>query len=121
MNKRPRSITIIGWLFVVFGSIALIAGLLPRVDITVAQRLAELKTHWYVHLSRIFMILSGVFVLYGFNWGRWLLVAWLGFHVIIGVLHSPLQMLIHTLFLAIGVYFLFRPPASAYFRGPDAS
>jgi len=121
MNKRPRSITVIGWLFIVFGSIALIAGLLPRLDITVAQRVAELKTHWYVHVSRIVMILSGVFVLYGFNWGRCLLVAWLVFHVIISLLHSPVQMLVHSLFLALALYFLFRPPASAYFRGTRAS
>jgi hypothetical protein len=120
MSKRPLSVTIIGWLFIVFGSIALVAGLLPRIDITVAQRIVELKTHWYVHASRILMILSGVFTLYGFNWGRWLLVAWLGGHVIISLLHSPFEMLVHTLFLAILLFFLFRPSASAYFRGGSA-
>jgi hypothetical protein len=121
MRKRPLSVTIIGWLFIVFGSIALIAGLLPRIDITVAQRIAELKTHWYVHASRILMILSGVFTLYGFNWARWLLVAWLGGHVIISFLHSPFEVLVHALFLAILLFFLFRPPASAYFRGKSES
>ena len=121
MRKRPRSITIISWLFIALGSIGLIVGLLPRVDITAAQRLAELKTHWYVHVSRMAAVLSGVLMLYGFNWGRWLLVAWLAFHVIVGFLHSPFQLLTHSLFLALGLYFLFRPPASAYFRGTKAS
>lgn len=51
-----------------FGSIALLSGLLPFGDITVAQRIAELKGHWMVHLSRIVQILCGVFMLYGFNW-----------------------------------------------------
>lgn len=116
MSKRPRSITVISWLFITVGSISLLVGLLPNVNTTAAQRIVELKTHWYVHLSRMLAIVSGVFMLYGFNWARWLLVVWLAFHVIVGALHSPVQLLTHSLFLAIGLYFLFRPAASAYFR-----
>ena len=100
-----------------FGSIALLTGLLPNVNTTAAQRIAELKGHWYVHASRILQILCGVLMLYGFNWGRWLLVVWLGFHVIIGLMHSPLQFLVHILMMAVILFFLFRPEASAYFRG----
>lgn len=117
MSKRPRPITVISWIFIVFGSIALLAGLLPNVNTTAAQRVAELKGHWYVHVVRVVMVLGGVFMLYGFNWARWLLVGWLAFHVIIGVLHSPFQLLVHSLLFVVVVYFLFRPPASAYFRG----
>ena len=120
MNKRPRSITVISWIFIAVGSITLVTGLLPNVNTTAAQRIAELKTHWFVHVSRILALLSGVFMLYGFNWARWLLVVWLVFHVIISVLHSPLQVLVHSLLFAVVLYFLFRPPASAYFRGTRA-
>lgn len=63
------------------------------------------------------MILSGVFMLYGFNWARCLLVAWLVFHVIVGALHSPLKLIVHSLLFVVGLYFLFRAPAEAYFRG----
>ena len=117
MNKRPRSITVISWIFIAFGSIALLSGLLPNINTTAAQRLAEIKGHWFVHVSRMVMVLCGVFMLYGFNWARWLLVAWLVFHVIIGALHSPFQLIVHSLLFAVVVFFLFRPPASAYFRG----
>lgn len=117
MNKRPRSITVISWIFIAFGSIALLIGLLPNVNTTAAQRIAELKGHWYVHVSRMVMVLGGLFMLYGFNWARWLLVVWLVFHVIISVLHSPFQLLVHSLLFAVVLYFLFRPLASAYFRG----
>ena len=120
MNKRPRFITVISWIFIVFGSIALLTGLLPSVDTTAAQRIAELKGHWFVHLARILSILCGVFMLYGFNWARWLLVAWIGFHIILSVLHSPLQLLVHALLFTVILYFLFRPEASAYFRGKRA-
>ena len=117
MNKRPRTVAIISWIFIVFGIVALLIGLLPSVNISMAQRIAELKGHWYVHVSRMVMVLSGVLMLRGSNWGRWLLVAWLGFHVIVGALHSSVQLLTHSLFLALGLYLLFRPTASAYFRG----
>ena len=120
MNKRPRSITIISWIFIALGSIALISGLLPFVNTTAAQRIAEFKAHWMVHVSRILAFVSGVFMLYGFNWARWLLVVWLAFHVVIGALHSPFELLVHSLLFAVVLYFLFRTPASAYFRGTRA-
>lgn len=120
MNKRPPTITVISWIFIVFGSIALLTGLLPNANTTAPQRIAELKGHWYVHVSRMVMILSGVFMLYGFNWARWLIVAWLVFHVIIGLLHGSLQLLMHSLLFVVVVYFLFRPSSSAYFRDARA-
>ena len=99
-----------------FGGIGFLASLLPYFDAAPAQRIAELKTHWMVHVARIAAVLSGVFMLYGFNWARWLLVAWIVFHLILSILHSPLQLLMHTLLFAIVLYFIFRPQASAYFR-----
>lgn len=116
MKQRPRSITIISWLFIVFGIIALLSGVLPFGDITFAQRIAELKGHWMVHLSRIVSIVAGVFMLYGRNWARWLLVAWIAFHIVISALHSAMQLLLHALIFSVILYFLFRRPASAYFR-----
>jgi hypothetical protein len=119
MDKRPRSVTVISWIFIAFGSIGVLASLLPYVDTTPAQRIAELKAHWIVHLARILAVVCGVFMLYGFNWARWLLVVWLGYHIILSLLHSPLQLLVHSLLLAVVLYFLFRPQASAYFRGAE--
>ena len=108
--------TIISLIFIVFGSIALLVGLLPHGDITAAHRMAELTSHWYVHVSRILMILGGVFMMYGFNWARWLVVVWIAFHIVVGALHSAFQLLTHVLIFSVILYFLFRPKASAYFR-----
>jgi hypothetical protein len=119
MHKRPRSITVISWIFIVFGGIGFIASLLPYLELAPAQRIAELKAHWILHLARIIAVVCGVFMLYGFNWARWLLVAWIVFHIILSVLHSPLQLLMHTLIFSIVLYFLFRQQASAYFRPPS--
>ncbi len=123
MDKRPRSITIISWIFIAFGTVTLVVGLLTLVDKSVAQLVADFKVHWMVHGVRVLAIVSGAFMLYGYNWARWLLVAWLGFHVILSFMHSPFELLVHSLLAGVFLYFLFRPHASAYFRGtrPNAT
>jgi len=65
---------------------------------------------------RIASIVAGVFMLYGRNWARWLLVAWMAFHIVLSALHSALQLLMHAVIFSVILYFLFRRPASAYFR-----
>src|SRR5262249_48134377 len=119
MEQRPRSITIISWIFIIFGSVALVYGLLPIRGVTLSQRVVELKTHWYVHLSRILEIVAGVFMLYGRNWARWLLVAWIAFHIVVGALHGMFQFLLHVLIFSVILFFIFRRPASAYFLAPN--
>jgi hypothetical protein len=116
MNKRPLSVTIISWICIVFGTLALVSGILPSGSISAAQRLVELKTHWYVHVSRLVMILSGVLMLYGRDWGRWLLVLWLVFHLVVGALHGAGQLAAHVVLFAVGTFFLFRRNAGNYFR-----
>lgn len=116
MNKRPRSITVISWIFIALGSIGFLASLQPYLDSAPAQSIAYLKAHWMVHLARIVAVVSGVLMLYGFGWARWLLVVWMGFHIVLSALHSTLQLLMHSLLFAVILYFLFRPQASAYFR-----
>ena len=115
MKARPLSVTIIGWLFMIFGSVALLSGLLPLAGADIARILAELKTHWMVHLARLAGIVSGLFMLHGFNWARWLLVVWMIFHVVVSALHSWLQLVIHVSIFSVILFFLFRPRASEFF------
>jgi hypothetical protein len=115
MEQRPRSITIVSWIFIIFGAITLLSGLLPFREITSAQLVADLKGHWMVHLSRIAAIVSGVFMLYGRNWARWLLVAWILFHIVLSALHSLTQLLLHAVIFTVILFFIFRRDASAYF------
>lgn len=108
--QRPRSITIISWIFIVFGTIALLSGVV---------RGGDLVSHWYVHLSRFLQIVAGVFMLYGRNWARWLLVAWITFHIIISALHSVFFLLMHVAIFSVILFFVFRRSASAYFLAPN--
>src|SRR5687768_10670883 len=112
MPKRPRLITVISWLFIVLGTVSLLSSLLPYWNQTPYERIYELKAHWIVHLARTVSIVCGIFMLYGFNWARWLLVIWIGFHIIIGALHSPLQLVVHGLLFAVILYIVFRPDAN---------
>jgi uncharacterized membrane protein HdeD (DUF308 family) len=107
MNKRPRSITVISWIFIAIGVFALLYHLRPPFE----------EGLIWICLVRMLAIVCGAFMLYGFNWARWLLVVWIGCHVIVGALHSPSSLLVHGFLFAVVAYFLFRPQASAYFRG----
>jgi uncharacterized membrane protein YesL len=114
-NKRPLSVTVIGWIFLVAGVIG------------VAYHATEFRRHGpfqhdlvWVCLVRLLAIICAVFMLRGSNWARWLLVIWMAYHVILSAFHSPSQLIVHGILLAVIVYLLFRPPTSAYFRGVRA-
>ncbi len=121
MNQSPRpiSITIVSWLFIAFGAIALVAGLWPLVHLSGAPLTTDFEKHWMVHLSRAAQIVASAFILRGKNWARWLLVVWLAFHVIVGALHSTFHFVTHIIVFAVGMYLLFRPNANTYFRAGE--
>jgi hypothetical protein len=107
MNKRPRSITIISWIFIAVGVIALTYHLRPPFE----------RGLVWICFVRLLAIVGGAFMLFGFNWARWLLVVWIGSHVFLSMFHSLFEVAVHGLLFAVIAFFLFRPAASAYFRG----
>ncbi len=70
-----------------------------------------------VSMLRILAIVSGVFMLRGANWARWLAIAWIGFHVGVSYFNSWNEVLMHALILAVFAVVLFTRKASEYFRG----
>ncbi len=103
------------------GSIALLYHLLPQhINELNAPHSFEYDLAW-VCLVRIVAVLCGVFMLRGCNWARWLLVVWVGYHVILSAFHSLFEVAVHGMLFAAVVYFLFRPAASAYFRRQRAA
>ncbi len=105
--KRPVVVTILGVLFIAAGLVGL------------AYHLSERPVdRWIVLVSfiRILAIVGGVFLLMGHNWARWLLVAWLAFHVAVSAFHSVSEMAAHAVLLMAVAYFVFTPPGSKYFQ-----
>jgi hypothetical protein len=114
-NKRPHSVTVISVIFLIGGVIGL------------AYHATEFKTQGpfpydllWVCLVRLLAIICAVFMLRAANWARWLLVIWIAYHVTLSAVHSPFELIVHSLLFAVVAYFLFRPPASVYFRGARA-
>ena len=125
MTIRPRSITVIGWGFIVVGCLGILKDMLPLVTFGPSQGLAALKAQGMGDLAiawgtRFLVAVGGAALLAAFNWGRWLIVAWMAFHAAISVLHSALEVLIHCVIFAPILYFLFRPRAAQYFRDTAA-
>ena len=125
MNKRPRSVTLISVIVITAGAVAFVAGLLSAWNSASAQRAVGFNAqraleHAPVLAIRALAVLCGVLMLFGFNWARCILVVWTGGHVLIGFLHAPWSGMVHGALFGLIVYLLFRPRASAYFRGPKA-
>ena len=109
MNNRPTSVTIISWVFVAAGVVGLVYH---------AGEFRTLRPIEYalVCFVRVLAIVGGAFLLRGRNWARWLVTAWIAFHVVLSIFHTPVELVVHALLFALVAYFLFRPAASAYFR-----
>ena len=111
-NKRPLSVTSIGWLFIAAGTVGLVY---HAKDLKVGHPFDN-DTGW-VCLVRVLAIVGGVFVLRGRNWARWLLILWMAYHVVLSAYHSVSQVVMHALLMVVIAYCLLRRKASVYFRG----
>jgi hypothetical protein len=112
MNKRPLSVTTVGWLFIAVG----IIGFVYHATEFTTKVLFDYSLVW-VQVVRLLAVVGGAYLLRGANWSRWLLLLWLVYHVVLSTLHSVSEAVMHILFLAVIGYVLLRPQASQYFRG----
>jgi hypothetical protein len=111
MNRRPVSVAIIGCLFLAAGAV----GLAYHATEIRAERLFENDAVW-VCLVRLLAMVGGAFLLRGRDWARWLLAAWMAYHIVLSAFHSLEQLLAHCLLFGVIAWFLFRPRTSAFFR-----
>jgi hypothetical protein len=108
MNNRPLIITLISLLFIIAGASGIYYHLNDFNDFNSEAAL--------VFFIRLIAIAGGVLVFLGYNWGRWLLIVWMTYHVGLSFFHSGLEIAIHLGFLAITVLALFNKQASGYFK-----
>ena len=116
MSKRPLYIAIIAWLFIAAGTIGF---LYHSTEINIHDLFGnDLLLALFVRLCAV---AGGIFLLRGAGWARYLLVAWLLYHVILSIFHPIEQLIMHSVLLAVITFFLFRPKASEYFKSSDHS
>jgi hypothetical protein len=111
MSKRPISVTLIGLLLAAAGAV----GFVYHLRELNVQHLFQNDFVW-IEFVRLLAVASGVYMLHGHNWARWLALFWIGFHVVISAFHSWTEVAAHCVVLAIFAYVLFRPAAREYFR-----
>jgi hypothetical protein len=105
--KRPWPVSVFGSLFILAGAVGFVYHL---------THLPFERDIILISAIRLLAVLGGVFLLLGHNWARWLLLAWIAFHVVVSALHSVEDVAAHVVLLLLFAYFVFRPPASNYFR-----
>jgi hypothetical protein len=110
VNKRPLSVTIIAWIYVVAG----MAGLAYHVTKFELASPLENDAAW-VGSVRFLAVVAGSFMLRGQNWARWLSLAWMAWHVWLSLFHPWSELILHSVLLVAFAFFLFRPRSSAYF------
>ena len=112
VKKRPISIAVLSGRFIAVGCVALVYHLLPQ-HRGESHSTAELA--WICGV-RALAIVAGAFMWFGFNWARWLLAAWIAFHVGISAFHSLFEVTVHGALFVVITWFLFRPAAGAFFK-----
>ncbi len=113
MNNRPLSVLLVACLYIATGALGFISHLIQYKP----QHPFDYSLVW-ISLVSLLAVVSGVYMLRGGNWARWLALAWIAFHVVLSAFHSPFELAVHSLLFVAFAYLLFRPPANRYFR-PD--
>jgi hypothetical protein len=124
MNSRPVSITVIAWIIIVTSAMSLVSTFFLIKNPTAQELMAKSAMPLPVQYGMIFIgllvgVVGGIFMLKGANWARLLYVGWsiVGFVVSFITTPGKLMMLPGMIFLAVIVFFLFRPNANAFFSG----
>ncbi len=108
--NRPWSVTLIGILFILSGAVGIIYHA-PEL-----KQLADNPRIILVFVIRVLAIVGGAFTLRAANWARWLLVAWMVYHVALSFYHDLAQLLTHCGFLFLLFFALFHQKTNVYFK-----
>jgi hypothetical protein len=116
MKHRPVSITWIGVLFSVTG----VAGILRALWSTLDDGTRNASELYPMAISGALAAIGGWLALRGRDAGRWILVGWMAGHVVLSLMHSTLETIVHIAIFVPIVFLLFRRRARDWFRSESA-
>jgi hypothetical protein len=132
MRTRPTSITVIAWILILMSGISLVTTTLmidkvmdnPAARELISKSLIPVPVQYAVtYVGLLIMLVSGVAILKGQNWGRWLYVVGTAAGFLIGIMTSPLKeaMIPGFVVFVVLTFFLFRPKANNYFSDAESA
>ena len=65
------------------------------------ELLAGHSDAWGIEITELLALVSGIFLLRGQNWARWLALAWIAFHVVLSAFHPLGELAVHVAFLVM--------------------
>ena len=108
-NKPPVPVIVVACVYIAVGTMGFVYHFTELLPLHYDGVLTE--------LTEFVAILCGACMLRGYNWARWLAVAWIAFHVVLSAFHSVPEAAIHALLCAVITWSLFRAGSAGYFRG----
>jgi hypothetical protein len=133
MRTRPTSITVIAWILILMGGISLVTTTFvinsAMINNPAAQELISKSPipvtvqYAMTYIGLLIMLVSGIAMLQGQNWGRWLYVVGTALGFLIGIATSPLKgaMIPGFVVFVVITFFLFRPKANKYFSDQESA
>lgn len=112
LRACPKSVLVLGPLFVGAGLLDLYWGLTPLLGGSTPRWKSDDLEVIGVGVAAL---VGGVWTLKGCNWARWLLAFWMVLHIALSAL-DPLTVGIHVAIFVIAIAALFNPTVSRYFR-----
>ena len=126
--KRPTSVSVIAWLLIAMSGISLLTSIVsfnnPMVRELMAKSLIPIPLQFVIsYVGLLITLASGIAMLKGQNWARFLYVGWGVIGFVIGILTFPMKaaMIPGVVVVAVFAFFLFRPEANTYFSTKDTA
>ena len=69
-----------------------------------------------MEVTELLAVVAAVGLLLRKNWGRWLAMAWIVFHVGLSLFHPLRELLIHAALCVLIAWLLFRPATERWFK-----
>jgi hypothetical protein len=123
MNKRPKSVTFISWFFIVTGACSLLTNFTsinnPLTLELMAKSLLPVSAQFaMMYVKSAVSITSGIYMLRGANWARFLYIVYCAIILLISLVTFPAKLMLIPGIIIYGiiVFFLLRPNVDVFFN-----